>query len=227
VAVSNPCYTTAGIPHHADDTFTAGAGTVVSGWAETADVLAVGPGLGNRPDVGEFVRELLLATSHKPTVLDADGLNVLSPIPEALRTRSAPLVLTPHPGEFARLLNTSTEQVQANRLKLAVEFAASWNVVIVLKGHHTVVTDGSKVYTNTTGNPGMATGGTGDVLTGLIAALLGQRFTSFDAAVLGAWVHGRAGDRATEQVGQTALCAVDVLDHLSVVLREIEPRPMQ
>jgi NAD(P)H-hydrate epimerase len=222
VAVGNPCYTTAGIPLHADGTLTAGAATAVGEWADQADVLAVGPGLGNRPDVGELVRELLQTTPHKPLVLDADGLNVLSPIPDVVRTRSAPLVLTPHPGEFARLLNVTTEQVQANRLNLAIGFAATWNVVLLLKGPHTVVTDGARVYVNGTGNPGMGTGGSGDVLTGLIAALIGQGMSGFDAAVLGAWVHGRAGDVAAEAVGQTALCAVDILTHLPTVLREVE-----
>lgn len=222
VSVGNPCYLTAGIPLHADGTFTAGAAMLVGEWADAVDVLSVGPGMGNRPDVGELVRDLLHAYPNKPTVLDADGLNVLPPIPDALRTRSAPIVFTPHPGEFARLIGSTTEQVQANRLNLAIGFAANWNAVLLLKGQQTIVTDGARVYVNNTGNPGMATGGTGDVLTGLIAALIGQGMSGFDAAVLGAWVHGRAGDLAADDVGQTALCAVDVLTHLPAALREVE-----
>ena len=219
VAVGNPCYTTAGlIPGGQPDDY---ADQVVK-LAEAADVLAVGPGLGAFADVRSMVRQVVLTLPHKPTVLDADALNVLPPIPDAIRTRTAPLVFTPHPGEFARLLNTTTEQVQANRLNLAIGFAAAWNAVLLLKGHQTIVTDGARVYVNGTGNPGMATGGSGDVLTGLIAALIGQGMSGFDAAVLGAWVHGRAGDVAAEAVGQTALCAVDILTHLPTVLRETE-----
>lgn len=219
VSVGNPCYLTAGLlPGGQPDDYAEQAVAL----AEKADVIAVGPGLGQHPEVRNLVRQLLLRVPDRPTVLDADGLNVLPPIPDAVRTRSAPLVLTPHPGEFARLLNTSTEQVQANRLNLAVGFAAGWNAVLLLKGHRTIVTDGARVYVNDTGNPGMATGGCGDVLTGLLAALIGQGMNGFDATVLGAWVHGRAGDHAAEAVGQTALSAVDVLTHLPSALREAE-----
>jgi NAD(P)H-hydrate epimerase len=212
VAAGNPCYLTVGFE----------AAEQVVKMAEAADVLAVGPGLGAEEPQRELVRQLLTQTAHNPTVLDADGLNVLPPIPEAIRTRTAPLVLTPHPGEFARLLNKSTAEVQANRQSLSVEFAAAWNVVLLLKGRETIVTDGQREYRNHTGNPGMATGGTGDVLTGLIAAFIGLGMTAFDAAALGAWVHGRAGDVAAEAVGQTALCAVDVLTHLPAALKEVE-----
>jgi ADP-dependent NAD(P)H-hydrate dehydratase len=219
VAVGNPCYTTAELTTgaHPDD-----YADLAMKMADHSDVVAIGPGLGRSPVVRNMVRLLLLSSHGKPTVLDADGLNVLPPIPDAIRTRTAPLVLTPHPGEFARLTNTTTEQVQANRLNLAIGFAANWNVVLLLKGRHTIVTDGARVYVNGTGNPGMATGGTGDVLTGLIAALMGQGLSGFDAAVLGAWTHGRAGDLAADAVGQTALCAVDVLTHLPAALREVE-----
>jgi ADP-dependent NAD(P)H-hydrate dehydratase len=218
VASGNPCYLTSGLTgsdqqdEYADQ---------VAGLTKSADVVAIGPGLGKSDAVTALVRQQVLG-GDKPLVLDADALNVLSPIPDTLRERGQPTVLTPHPGEFARLLNTSTEQVQANRLNLAIGFAQQWHVVLLLKGQHTIVTDGSRVYVNGTGNPGMATGGTGDVLTGLLAALAGQGMGAFDAAVLAAWVHGRAGDLAAEAVGQTALCATDVLSHLPAALREVE-----
>src|SRR5205823_10626735 len=116
----------------------------------------------------------LLAQSDRPVVLDADGLNAFDGQAERLR-RPAPLVLTPHPGELARLAGTDIAAVQADRRGLAVRFAAEYVVVLVLKGHQTIVTDGRRVFQNRTGNPGMATGGTGDVLTGLTAALIGQK----------------------------------------------------
>ena len=165
---------------------------------------------------------LQVLAGDNPLVLDADALNVLVPIPDGLRNRKAPVVLTPHPGEFARLTGTTTAQVQANRMNTAIGFASRWNVVLVLKGQQTIVTDGGRVYVNSTGNPGMATGGTGDVLTGLTAAFVAQGMGAFEAAVLATWVHGRAGDLAAEAVGQTALCATDVLSHLPMALREVE-----
>jgi NAD(P)H-hydrate epimerase len=180
--------------------------------------------LGQREDVGDFVRGLLLSVPDKPAVLDADGLNVLGPHPEEVTGRSGALVMTPHPGEFARLLGTTTAAVQQDRERLAVDFAGRLGVVLVLKGHRTIVTDGRRVYRNPTGNPGMATGGSGDVLTGLTAALIGQKLPAFEAAVLGTWVHGRAGDAAADDLSQVALTAADLLDYLPRVFRQLEHR---
>src|SRR5262249_44946052 len=150
----------------------------------------------------------------QPLVLDADGLNALRNQTALLRGRTAPLILTPHPGEFARLLGTSVQTVQAQREGLAVRFAAEHGVILVLQGHHTIVTDGRRVYRNTTGNPGMATGGTGDVLTGLIAALLGQGLEPLAAAQLGVFVHGLAGDLARDDLGEVCLIASDLVQYL-------------
>ena len=221
VAVGNPCYTTTSISQHADGSFSPAASDELYAVAETADVLAVGPGLGTQPTARDLVRQFLLATPHKATVVDADGLNSLFPVPEPLAKRTAPIVMTPHPGEFARLLDIPVPQVQANRQKLAVGFAMKWSAVLVLKGHETIVTDGDHVYVNNTGNPGMATGGTGDVLTGLVAALIGQKMSAFDAAVLGVWAHGRAGDLAAADLGQASLTASDLLNYLPRALREV------
>ena len=220
VSGGNPCYLTSGLTgsDHAGD-----YAEQVERLSKSANVIAVGPGMGQSDAVRNLVRHLVL-TGDKPLVLDADALNVLSPVPEKLRDRGAPTVLTPHPGEFARLTNTTTAQVQSNRLNTAIGFASQWNVVLVLKGQHTIVTDGGRVFVNGTGNPGMATGGTGDVLTGVVAALVAQGMTAFDAAVLGTWVHGRAGDLAAAAVGMTALCATDVLSYLPAALREVERR---
>jgi NAD(P)H-hydrate epimerase len=226
VAAGNPCYTTAGVSHRADGTYSEACLEELAALAEPADVLAVGPGLGNREDVGFLVRGLLVRLPNKPIVLDADGLNVLAPLKaDGLPERPGPLVLTPHPGEFARLLGIPTAEVQTDRARLTVEFGRRHKLVLLLKGHRTVVTDGQRVYHNGTGNPGLATGGAGDVLTGLVAALIGQGLSAFDAAALGAWAHGRAGDLATGKLSQVALTAADLLDYLPGVFREIEHQP--
>src|SRR5581483_779070 len=184
VAAGNPCYTTFPIRQHADGAFSEGAADDVVELGRAATVLAVGPGLGRSPDVAALVRELLTELPQLPAVIDADGLNVLAPFADEFRGRPAPLVLTPHPGEFARLTGRSAPETPRERQEQAAAFAARFGVVVVLKGAGTVVTDGERAFVNPTGNPGMATGGAGDVLTGLVAALIGQRLPAFDAAVL-------------------------------------------
>jgi NAD(P)H-hydrate epimerase len=222
VAAGNPAYMTAALFHRADGTYGEASLDELTRLAESADVLAVGPGLGHREDVGALVRGILRTQPRKATVLDADGLNVLAPLKDPLPERTAPLILTPHPGEFARLLGISTVEVQADRERLAAEFGLRHKAVLVLKGHRTLVSDGKRLFVNATGNPGMATGGSGDVLTGLVAALLGQGLPAYEAAALGAWVHGRAGDLAAAQLGQVALVATDLIDFLPRVFREME-----
>jgi ADP-dependent NAD(P)H-hydrate dehydratase len=179
-----------------------------------ADVLAAGPGLGQSGDVRGLVR-WLIESIDKPLVLDADGLNALVGQTALLSRLTRPVVLTPHPGEFARLVGTGITQVQADREVQAAGLAnLSEPLVVVLKGSGTVVTDGSRVYINTTGNPGMATGGAGDVLTGVIAALIGQKLSAFEAAQLGAYIHGLAGDIARDQNGVIGMIAGDIVDAL-------------
>ena len=190
--------------------------------AETCDVLAVGPGMG----VGHTQRDIVssILAQPKPVVLDADGLNNLCDMDDWPAARRCPLVVTPHPGEMARLTGLTIGQIQADRQSAAADAARQWRsdaqLTVVLKGAGTVVTDGQVVYVNDTGNPGMATGGAGDVLTGLIAALIGQGLTPFDAACLGVWAHGRAGDLAASQLGMVSLTAADLLDYLPAALRE-------
>jgi len=179
-----------------------------------ADVLAVGPGLGQSDDVRRFIR-WVVESVEIPTVLDADGLNGLAGQTEILRSLKRPLVVTPHPGEFARLTGKTTADVQADREGSAAELAsAAEPLVVVLKGAGTVVTDGRRVYVNATGNPGMASAGVGDVLTGVIAGVLGQKLPAFEAAQLGVYAHGLAGDIARDQNGEVGMIAGDVVDSL-------------
>ena len=224
VAAGNPCYTTFGIRQTADGAYPDDAAGDVIGWARAADALAIGPGFGHAAGAAALVRAVVRGLPDTPTVIDADGLNALAPFTEEFAARPAPFVLTPHPGEFARLSGLTTAAIQADRAAAAVAFAARTGTVLLLKGAATVVTDGKRVYRNTTGNPGMATGGSGDVLTGVVAALLGQGFAPFDAAVLGAWVHGRAGDLAAAALGQIALTSADLPDYLPLVFRDLEAR---
>jgi hydroxyethylthiazole kinase-like uncharacterized protein yjeF len=182
------------------------------------DVAVIGPGLSQAPSVAEAVREVVGAMTI-PLVIDADGLNAFEAFPELLGRGEAPRVLTPHPGEAARLLKSLPTDIQADRSAAAKEIAERFLSVAVLKGHRTVVADGKQVYVNKTGNPGMATGGSGDVLSGVIGALIGQKLSPFDAACLGVQIHGKAGDLAARKVGQVSLMATDILNALPEAFR--------
>ncbi|MEX1095166.1 MAG: NAD(P)H-hydrate dehydratase [Planctomycetales bacterium] len=171
--------------------------------------IAMGPGWGQSDDLRNLAR-WLYSTIEQPLVVDADGLNLLAKMTGILADHPGPRILTPHPVEFARLSGKDASEVRSRREELAVEFARAHGVVLVLKGRGTIVTDGDRVAVNETGNAGMATGGTGDVLTGLIAALLAQGMEPFDAARLGAHLHGLAGDLAAEELSQPGLIASDV-----------------
>lgn len=182
--------------------------------AADCDVAVLGPGLSREAYVVDALRELVPLLTI-PFVLDADGLNAFEGQTDLLARGQAPRVLTPHPGEAARLLGRPVE----DRKAAAVELAKRLMAVVVLKGHRTLISDGTKTAVNTTGNPGMATGGTGDVLAGVIGALMGQGMPPYDAAVYGARVHGKAGDLAKRKVGETSLMATDLLDFLPAAFR--------
>jgi NAD(P)H-hydrate epimerase len=218
VAAGNPCYITAPLPDDADGRLAATAVGPLLELAEQRSAMALGPGLGRGPGVTDVVLAIL-KRSRVPLVLDADGLNALAGRTDALRGRPAPLIITPHPGEFSRLVGVDIPTVQSHRRELAARFAAEHGLVLLLKGHGTLVTDGRRMYRNTTGNPGMATAGSGDVLTGLITALVGQGLEPFAAAQLGAYVHGRAGDLARDDIGEVGLIASDLLPYLPRALR--------
>jgi NAD(P)H-hydrate epimerase len=213
VAAFEPSYMTRGLVDAGGQLGTA-AGAEIIELARTATALAIGPGLGRSAELTSLVARLYRQV-EKAMVVDADGLFAVAEQAEALEQPGGPRVLTPHPGEFARL--TAQPYDAARRAKAAAELArrdSTKNTVVVLKGHHTVVTDGLRFSLNQTGNPGMATGGTGDVLTGVITALLCQGMSPFDAARLGVHVHGQAGDLAAAKLGPVSLIASDLLVYL-------------
>ncbi len=178
-----------------------------------ATVRAIGPGCANELQVSQLFD--WLQDRSTPVVIDADGLNTLAKIKNWPAYTHEQIVLTPHPGEMGRLLEKmENPPATKNRSELAQAVAKSTSTVVVLKGHQTVVADRSRVYVNTTGNPGMATGGSGDVLTGVITALMGQGLSCYDAACLGVYLHGLAGDIAAEKIGQISLIATDLIDAL-------------
>jgi len=183
------------------------------------DVIACGPGLGRGPCVTEFVRALL-DRATVPLVLDADAITVLADDPAGLVGREErDVIITPHPGEMARLIGSSIEEVQANRIDVATDFATTHRVYVVLKGHRTLIaTPDGHIFINPTGNAGMATGGTGDVLTGMIAAWVGQLLDAEAACRLAVFLHGAAGDLAEAEEGQVAMTATDVIAHLGDAL---------
>jgi hydroxyethylthiazole kinase-like uncharacterized protein yjeF len=184
-------------------------------FAENCDAVAVGPGMSRHPDTARLVREVV-ARVTKPLVVDADGLTCLADIGAGqLAMREGPTIITPHPGELARLIGMRVEDIQADRLGAARKTAESFNAVAVLKGAGTIVAEpGGTCWINTTGSSGMASGGTGDVLTGIVAALLAGGAAAEEAAIAAVYYHGRAGELAAEQSGERALIASDLLSVL-------------
>ena len=185
-------------------------------------VLMVGPGLSQQGEVGELV-QALLQQSQLPLVVDADGLNAIQEPEQLFNKLTKPCVITPHPGELSRLLKISGNKIQNNRIEVVIESAQKLNCTVVLKGHQTVVANPQgKVWINLTGNPGMATAGTGDVLTGIIAGLISQGLTADQAAVVGVYLHGKAGDLAALEKGMHCLKAGDLLVYLPAVIKNLE-----
>jgi len=182
--------------------------------------IGMGPGIGTEAETGKLLRQLFERFT-KPMVLDADALNIISGDPELLNIIPTQSVLTPHPKEFERLFGKTSNDFE--RLQVALQKASELKVVIVLKGHHTsIITPGGKVYFNDSGNAGMAKGGSGDVLTGIITALICQKYETIEAAILGVYLHGLAGDFAAERYSQTGMIASDMIDCLGTAFLAIE-----
>ncbi len=194
-------------------------------FAQKTDVLAIGPGLSRNHSTQRLILKIISAID-KPMVIDADGLNALVGHLNILRTTHYArrmTILTPHLGEFSRLIGKPVIEVEKNREILAKKFSSDYNIILVLKGHKTVVVSpGKKVYINTTGNPGMATAGSGDVLTGMIAALLAQGLHGFEAAKLGVYLHGLAGDLAAREKTQAGMIASDIIEKIPQAIKRID-----
>src|SRR4030095_4660561 len=190
--------------------------------AQRWNAAGIGPGMASG-SASRAAVEALLDGFTGPHVVDADALNAVAPRPGIAKTRAPNRVWTPHPGELERLTGEKPRG-DAERLAAAERFVASRGGALVLQGQRTVVADGERAYVNETGNPGMATGGTGDVLTGVITSLLAQGFAPFDAAVLGVWVDARAGDLAAEDLGEASIIASDVIERLPRAIQERQER---
>jgi NAD(P)H-hydrate epimerase len=190
--------------------------------------VVLGPGLGQEAATRDFLRAFV-ADCAAPIVIDADGLNALAPgrsskepAVAVLQKRSAATVVTPHPGEMARLVGSDAAAVQRRRLDVARDFAAESRVIVVLKGYRTIVAEpDGRAAVNPTGNPGMATGGTGDVLSGILGSLLARRLDPWTAVTAGVYVHGLAGDAAALRLGQESLLAGDLIDALPEAIRSV------
>ncbi len=219
VAAHQPAYMTIALQEDAEGRFAAAAIDSLIELCEQATIVACGPGMGRSTAINELVR-ILYRDLPRPALFDADALNALATQPDILDSHAGPRVLTPHPGEFARLIGRERFDV-AERESLATQFVAQYDVTLVLKGHRTVVADRQKLELNQTGNPGMATGGAGDVLTGIITGLLCQELSPWDAARLGVHLHGLAGDLAAADLGQISLIAGDLIDYLPRAFREL------
>jgi len=183
--------------------------------AERKSALAIGPGISRQPETAEFVRRTL-TSFQMPIVLDADGLNAFEGLSDTLNGRGRTLIITPHPGEMSRLTGLSVTEIQSQRLEVARKFAGEHNLIVVLKGHRTLIAAPDRtVWVNPTGNPGMATGGTGDVLTGMIAGLVAQHPNdALLATALAVFLHGLAGDLAAAELGEPSIVATDLVRFL-------------
>lgn len=193
----------------------------IQSFVKSQNVLAIGPGLSQNPETQKLIQKVVLA-SRIPVVLDADGLNAFAGKAAQLRKIKAPLIATPHPGEFRRLFKEVVPGDSRGRIKVARKIAKMYRIYLILKGHQTVVADpGGRTFINSTGNAGMATGGSGDVLTGVMAALLGQKLKPFDAACAAVYCHGLAGDLAAKKIGQISMIASDIIQFLPQAFRRL------
>lgn len=236
--VKTTCVMTRPLPETSEGTLARSSLEPLLGLIPGRDVLVLGPGLSRHPETTELVRVFvqvflggLQADEGPQVVLDADGLNAFEGHAEELKPLAGRAVLTPHPGEFRRLAGGDVDLSEAGRAESLRAFVGRAGIVTLLKGHQTLVAapqregdEAPRLYTNTSGNPGMATAGAGDVLTGVVAALLAQGLEPFAAASLGAWLHGKAGDAVARRTGWAALIASDLLDGLAEVIPGVEER---
>ncbi len=208
------------LPSTATGSFATQAFSSLKKILEDKMVIACGPGIGTARSTRSFVKKLVQQSPH-PLVIDADGLNCLVDQVEVLREAKIGIVITPHPGEMARLAQITTREVQKDRLGIANAFARNYGVTVVLKGYRTIIaTPEGKIYLNPTGNPAMATAGMGDVLTGMIASLLAQKIEWLQAITSAVYLHGLAGDRLAERMGDRGLMAGDIIDFIPFLIKD-------
>jgi len=194
---------------------------IILDFCKKCSAVALGPGLSRHKETLKLARNLIESV-NKPLILDADGIMSLVDKCDVLKKRKAPTVVTPHPGEMAKLLKKNAQTIQTIRGKVASEFAKKYKVILVLKGYQTVVANtNGETYINSTGNSGMSSGGTGDVLTGMIASFVGQGIHPYSAAIIGVYLHGLAGDIAEKEKGQFSLIATDILEKLPHAIKEV------
>ena len=199
--------------------FSSGGFFKIKEFSKNVDVVAIGPGISRENEVKKLIKKLI-KNLDIPIVLDADGINCIKDDISILEKSKRDLVITPHPGEMSRLISKEVEYIQKNRKKVATQFAKKYGITVVLKGKNTIVAsrDG-RIYVNRTGNPGMASGGVGDILTGMIASLIGQGFNAFDASECATYIHGLAADIAIKEKGAVSLRAKDILDNIPKAIK--------
>jgi ADP-dependent NAD(P)H-hydrate dehydratase len=229
VASFSPCYMLLPLPHDEKGQFSEIVDDVVY-WLSRSTCVAVGPGMGRGESINAFVQQLyerlMEVNPSCPFVIDADALVALSGWGQWRQRRSMPMVLTPHPGEWARLCGVVASDRRGQE-EAAAALSASLDCTILLKGHRTLITNGHRRQRNQTGTPAMATGGSGDVLTGIITALICQGMSTFDAASLGAYVHGRAGELALQQVGGHVVLPTELINFLPAAFAELSKESVQ
>ncbi len=188
---------------------------------DKADGVVIGPGISTNKETSDFVKEII-KLSDKPVVIDADAIKIISEEKDILKKMGRKVILTPHLGEMSYLTGEKITNIKEDREEISSNFAKKYSVVILLKGSQTIVTDGKKLKINFTGNPGMATAGSGDVLSGIIGAFLVNGLNHFDAAVKGVYIHGLAGDFAAKDKGETSLIASDIISNLPIAFRYLK-----
>lgn len=213
---------TRGLPETVDGAISIEAWPFIENLLGTVAVCAIGPGMSQYKEANTLLR-LILEKSGIPILIDADGLNALKGDAGILKNRQVPIVITPHPGEMSRLTNLPVDEIQHNRLEITRQYAREWGITVVLKGNNTVIASPSgNAYINITGNPGMATAGSGDVLSGIITGLIAQGLKPVQAAVSGVYLHGQAGDQAALHAGQRGMTATDLINFLPGILLGFE-----
>jgi len=215
----SPTIMTLSLPQTKNQTLSISAYSKIKKFSASVNVIALGPGLTQNQSTRKLILKII-GSIKKPLVIDADGINALVGHISILKKTSALKILTPHPGEMSRVSGLSKKSIETNREKISRQFAREYNCILLLKGRRTIVASPKgEIYINKTGNPGMATAGSGDVLTGIVAAFLAQGLSGFDAAKYGAYIHGKAGDLAAKEKGVISLIATDIIEKIPMSLQ--------